>query len=68
MDLFLAERPKLVLWSDIRGDWGRGQIAPRLYVEQDAGSDVLSGQLKMKTYISCSVTQQLKVVLKSFLV
>jgi hypothetical protein len=46
MDLFLAEGPKLILWSDTRET---GQMAPSLYVKHNAGSDVHGGQLKMKT-------------------
>ena len=43
-------------------------MTPSLYVEQDAGSDVFGGQLKIKTCISYSVAQQLSIVLKSLLV
>jgi hypothetical protein len=64
MDLFLVEGPTLILWSDTRG----GTNGPKLYVKQDAGSDVRGGQLKMKTCILCSVAQQLNIVLKSLLV
>jgi hypothetical protein len=59
-----TEGPKLISWSDTRGDWGGGQMPPRLYVKQDAGSVVHGGQLKMKTCIyASSVAQQLNIVL-----